>query len=58
MGMFESRNKLYMISKEVELSVLTQPVELRVVSKQFENDLKYSEYKYNYQRMYIIGIKV
>ena len=57
MGFFESRNGLYRISREVELSVLTKPVELKIVSKQFENSLKYSGYKYIHQGMYIIGVK-
>lgn len=57
MGIFESKSGLYRISREVELSVLTQPVELRVVSKQFENNLRYAGYKYIHQGMYIIGIK-
>jgi hypothetical protein len=35
MGIFESRSGLYRISKEVELSVLNDPVDLRIVSKQF-----------------------
>jgi hypothetical protein len=33
MGIFESRNGLYRISREVELSVLNDPVDLRIVSK-------------------------
>jgi hypothetical protein len=57
LGMFESRSGLYRISREVELSVLTQSVELRIVSKQFENSLRYAGYKYIHQGMYIIGIK-
>jgi len=57
MGWFENKNGLYRISREVELSVLTQPILLRIVSKQFENALKYSGYKYIHQGMYIIGIK-
>ena len=57
MGWFENKNGLYRISREVELSVLTEPVLLRIVSKQFENALKYSGYKYIHQGMYIIGIK-
>ena len=57
MGMFESRSGLYRISREVELSVLTHPVELRIVSKNIENDLKYCGYKYIHQGMYIIGVK-
>jgi hypothetical protein len=48
MGIFESRNELYRISREVELSVLNDPVELRFVSKQFENNLRYAGYKYIY----------
>jgi len=54
MGWFENKNGL---SREVELSVLPEPVLLRIVSKQFENALKYSGYKYIHQGMYIIGIK-
>jgi len=57
MGWFENKNGLYRISREVELSVLTEPVLLRIVSKQFENALKYSGYKYIHQGTYIIGIK-
>ena len=57
MGMFESKSGLYRISREVELSVLTHPVDLRIVSKNIENDLKYYGYKYIHQGMYIIGIK-
>ena len=57
MGWFENKNGLYRISREVELSVVTEPVLLRIVSKQFENALKYSGYKYIHQGMYIIGIK-
>jgi len=57
MGWFENKNGLYRISREVELSVLTELVLLRIVSKQFENALKYSGYKYIHQGMYIIGIK-
>ncbi|RCV38107.1 hypothetical protein SETIT_8G115800v2 [Setaria italica] len=49
MGWFENKNGLYRISREVELSVLTEPVQLRIVSKQFENGLKYSGYKYIHQ---------
>jgi hypothetical protein len=33
MGIFESRSGLYRISREVELSVLNDPVDLRIVSK-------------------------
>ena len=40
MGWFENKNGLYRISREVELSVVTEPVLLRIVSKQFENALK------------------
>ena len=40
MGWFENKNRLYRISREVELSVVTEPVLLRIVSKQFENALK------------------
>src|SRR5215216_1411296 len=57
MGMFESKSGLYRISREVELSVLTHPVDLRIVSKNIENELKYCGYKYIHQGMYIIGIK-
>ena len=57
MGIFESRSGLYRISREVELSVVNHPVELRIVSKNIQNDLKYSGYKYIHQGMYIIGIK-
>lgn len=57
MGMFESKSGLYRISREVELSVLMQPVDLRVVSKNIENELKYCGYKYIHQGMYIIGVK-
>ena len=57
MGMFESRSNLYRISREVELSVLTHPVDLRIVSKNIEGELKYCGYKYIHQGMYIIGVK-
>lgn len=57
MGWFENKNGLYRISREVELSVLTEPVQTRILSKQIENGLKYSGYKYIHQGMYIIGIK-
>ena len=57
MGMFERRTGLYRISREVELSVLTHPVELRIVSKNIENELKFRGYKYIHQGMYIIGVK-
>jgi hypothetical protein len=57
MGIFKSRNGLYRISREVELSVLNDPVDLRIVSKEFENRLRYVRYKYIQQGMYIIGIK-
>jgi hypothetical protein len=57
MGIFESRSGLYRISREVELSVLNDPVDLRIISKQFENSLRYVGYKYIHQGMYIIGIK-
>lgn len=57
MGFFENKSGLYRISREVELSVLTKPVELKIVSKQIENSLKYLGYKYIHQGMYIIGIK-
>jgi hypothetical protein len=57
MGIFESRSGLYQISREVELSVLNEPVDLKIVSKQFENSLRYAGYKYIQQGMYIIGIK-
>jgi hypothetical protein len=33
MGIFESRSGLYRISREVELSVLNDPVDLRIVIK-------------------------
>jgi hypothetical protein len=33
MGWFENKNRLYRISREVELSVLTEPVLLRIVNK-------------------------
>jgi hypothetical protein len=36
MGIFESRSGLYRISREVELTVLNNPVDLRTVKKQFE----------------------
>nr|BAC20118.1 synaptonemal complex protein-like [Oryza sativa Japonica Group]BAC57854.1 synaptonemal complex protein-like [Oryza sativa Japonica Group] len=49
MGFFENKNGLYRISREVELSVLTKPVELKIVAKEFENGLKYSGYKYIHQ---------
>jgi len=32
MGWFENKNGLYRISREVELSVLTEPVLLRIVN--------------------------
>ena len=57
MSWFENKNGLYRISREVELSVLTEPDSLRIVSKQFKNALKYSGYKYIHQGMYIIRIK-
>jgi hypothetical protein len=57
MGIFESRSGLYQISREVELSVLNDPVDLRIVSKQFESSLRYAGYRYIHQGMYIIGIK-
>ena len=57
MGWFENKSGLYSISREVELSGLTEPVQLRIVSKQIENGLKYTRYKYIHQRMYIIVIK-
>jgi hypothetical protein len=57
MGIFESRCGLYRISREVELSVLNEPVDLKIASKQFENSLRYAGYKYIHQGMYIIGIK-
>jgi hypothetical protein len=37
MGIFESRSGLYRISREVELSVLNEPIDLKIVSKQFKN---------------------
>ena len=43
MGCFENKSGLYRISREV--------------SKQIENRLKYTGYKYIHQGMYIIGIK-
>jgi hypothetical protein len=46
MGIFETRSGLYRISREVELSVLNDPVDLRIVSKQFKNSLRYVGYKY------------
>jgi hypothetical protein len=57
MSIFESRSGLYRISREVELSVLNDPVDLIIVSQQFENSLRYVGYKYIHQGMYIIGIK-
>ena len=57
MKIFESKSGLYRISGEVELSVLTHPVDLRIVSKNIENELIYSGYKYIHQGMYIIGVK-
>ena len=57
MGMFESKSGLYRISREIELSVLTHPVELKIVSKNIENELKYAGYKFIHQGMYIIGVK-
>ena len=57
MGIFESKSGLYRISREVELSVLTHLVDLRIVSKNIKNELKYSGYKYIHQGMYIIGVK-
>jgi hypothetical protein len=57
MGIIESRSGLYRISREVELSVLHEPVNLKIASKQFENSLRYAGYKYIHQGMYIIGIK-
>src|SRR3954466_13957241 len=57
MGMFESKSGLYRISREVELSVLTHPVDLRIVRKNIENELKYCGYKYIHQGMYTIGVK-
>jgi len=57
MGMFERKSGLYRISREIELSVLTHPVELRIVSKNIENELKYVGYKFIHQGMYIIGVK-
>uniref|UniRef100_A0ACD5W3H8 Uncharacterized protein n=1 Tax=Avena sativa TaxID=4498 RepID=A0ACD5W3H8_AVESA len=49
MGMFESRSGLYRISREIELSVLTHPVDLKIVSRNIENELKYFGYKYIHQ---------
>ena len=43
MGWFENKSGLYRISREV--------------SKQIENELKYTGYKYIHQGMYIIEIK-
>jgi hypothetical protein len=57
MDIFESKSGLYRISREVELNVLNDPVDLRIVSKQFENSLRYAGYKYIHQGIYIIGIK-
>jgi hypothetical protein len=57
MGMFESKSGLYRISRKVELSVLTHPVDLRIVSKNIENELRYYGYKYIHQGMYLIGVK-
>ena len=51
MGIFESRSGLYRISREIELSVLTHPVELRIVSTDIVTQLKYSGYKYIHQGM-------
>jgi hypothetical protein len=34
--MFESRGTIYIISREVELSVLTHRVDLRIMSKNIE----------------------
>jgi hypothetical protein len=56
-SIFESRSGLYRISREVELSVLNEPVNLKIISKKFENSWRYAGYKYIHQRMYIIGIK-
>ena len=39
MGIFESKSGLYRISREEELSVLMHPVDLRIVSKNIENEL-------------------
>jgi hypothetical protein len=36
-SIFESRSGLYRISREVELSVLNEPVNLKIISKKFEN---------------------
>ena len=57
MGIFERKSGLYRISREVELRVLTHLVDLRIVSKNIDNELKYSGYKYIHQGMYIIGVK-
>jgi hypothetical protein len=57
MEIFESRSGLYRKSREVELSVLNDPVDLRIVNKQFENSLRYAGYKYIHQEIYIIRIK-
>ena len=53
MWMFESKTGLYRISREIELSVLSNPVELRIVSESIKNDLKYAGYKFIHQGMYI-----
>nr|ABG66248.1 hypothetical protein LOC_Os10g40806 [Oryza sativa Japonica Group] len=57
MGFFENKNGLYRISREVELSVLTKPVELKIVAKEFENSLKYSGYKYIHQDKMSFGFQ-
>jgi hypothetical protein len=57
MGIFESRSGLYRISRKIELSVLNESVDLKIINKQFENRLRYVGYKYIHQGMYIIGIK-
>jgi hypothetical protein len=57
MGIFESRSGLYRISREVKLSVLNDPVDLKIISNQFKNSLRYARYKYIHQGMYIIRIK-
>jgi hypothetical protein len=57
MSIFESKSGLYWISREVELSVSNNPVDLKIIRKQFENSLRYAGYKYIHQGMYIIRIK-
>jgi hypothetical protein len=57
MSCFKNKNGFYRISRKVELSVLTEPIQLRIVNKQIENELKYYLYKYIHQGMHIIEIK-